>query len=217
MEELIKYKAFQNLEDFEEFKDILSAQNIQFDTEDYPINYIADKTNNNFNHEYVIKLKKDDFEKADKLQIEIAETEIKNVDPDYYLFDYSIDELRNIIKEKDAWNSFDVTLAMKILRDKGVELSEEDLAAMESERLTQLSEPDKKTSFWVTLGYLSAILGGIFGILIGTHLANHKRILPNGEKVFDYTESDRKHGKYILIISLIVILAGGLLRIIEAI
>lgn len=217
MEEYIKYQAFQNKLDFEDMTHLLKAQNIPFETEDYPINFIADKANNNFSHEYVIKLQKNDFVVADKIQEEIAEMQIKNVDPSYYLFEYSIDELKQILKEQDAWSTFDVSLTKRILKDKGIEISSDELSKMHKERIQQLSEPDKKQHLWIVLGYISALFGGAFGILIGWHLMNHKRILPNGEKIFDYSEFDRKHGKIIMYFGLIVLGISSLLRIIEII
>jgi len=217
MEEYIKYQVFQNKLEFEDLTNLLKTKNIPFETEDYPINFIADKTNNNFNHEYVIKLQKNDFVAANRIQEEIAELQIKNVDPSHYLFDFSIDELKNVVKEKDSWSSFDVSLAKKILKDRGFELTSDELSKMQTQRIQQLSEPDKRQSLWVILGYISAFFGGAFGIFIGWHLMNHKRILPNGEQVYDYSEIDRKHGKIIMYLGSIVLGAGTLLRMMEII
>lgn len=217
MEKFIRYQTFQNKEDFEYFTHILKTQKVSFEFEDYPINFIADKANNNFNHEWVIKLKKKDFEVANQIQTEIANESIKVVDPNYYLFEFTIDELKKVIQEKDAWSSFDVSLANKLLSEKGIVLSEQELTQMQTERINELSRPDEKTSLWVILGYISAIFGGLFGVFIGVHLMNHKRTLPNGDTIFDYSEKDRKHGKTILIISSIVIGIVTVLRLTEKI
>lgn len=124
----------------------MTTQKISFEFEDYPINFIADKTNNNFNHEWVVKLKKEDFEVANQIQTEITDESIKDVDPNYYLFEFTIDELKNVIQEKDAWSSFDVSLANKLLSEKGIVLSEQELIQMQTERINELSKPDEKTS-----------------------------------------------------------------------
>jgi len=217
MEDFIKYNTFQNKPDFEEFTSILEKEKILFETEDYAINFIADKMNNNFSHEYVVKLKKEDFKLADELQLKLAENQINNIDKSYYLFEYNSDELKKIIKEKDEWNIFDVLLAIKILKDRGIEISENELQEMQTERFKILSEPDKKTSLWVILGYISAFMGGAFGLFIGFHLMNHKRTLPNGDKIFDYSERDRKQGQIIVIISAIMFSLTLILRVLEII
>jgi len=69
----------------------------------------------------------------------------------------------------------------------------------------------------VIIGYISSLFGGAFGIFIGRHLMSHKRVLPNGDKVFDYSEKDRKHGKRIQYIGIIVFIALFILRFFEII
>lgn len=214
MEEFNTYQAFQSREDFEEIIEILNNNGIEFQTEDYPINFISDSANTSFSHEYLIKLKKGSFKKVDAILEKLSEREIKDVDPNYYLFDFNQDELINLLKEQDEWNKFDVTLAKKLLKDKGIQLSNEDLEKIKSERIQELSKPETKQSIWVIIGYISSILGGLFGILIGWHLMNHKRILPNGERIFDYSEKDRKHGKIIFLIGVVMFTIGITLRII---
>lgn len=84
---------------------------------------------------------------------------------------------------------------------------------MKRSRIEILSKPSKNQTLWVTIGYYTAFLGGIAGIIIGLHLSTHKRTLPNGDRVYDYSESDRKHGTRIFYIGLICLPVLFLLRI----
>ena len=44
------------------------------------------------------------------------------------------------------------------------------------------------------MGYFFTIIGGLLGIFIGYSLFTVKKTLPNGKKVYSYSENDRKHG-----------------------
>ena len=114
----------------------------------YPINFIADPINTSFSREYLIKLKKDSFEKVDILLEERSKIHIQEVEKDSYLFEYSDNELIDIIKNKDEWNSFDVSLAKNILKDKGIILSNEEIENFKTQRLNKLSEPEKSQNSW---------------------------------------------------------------------
>lgn len=217
MEDFIKYQSYNVESDFQEVIEILKLNNINYKTEDYPINFIADPSNTSFSHEYVVKLEKESFLKVEEILEDISKNQIQDVEKDYYLFEYSNDELIDIIKHQDEWNKFDVSLAKKILRDRGIEFSKEEITQFKFERIHKLSEAEKGQNMWVILGYIFSIFGGLFGILIGWHLENHKRILPNGEQVFDYSEKDRKHGKRILQIGIVVFTIEIVLRLIEII
>lgn len=217
MQEFSKYRTFQTKLEFDDFIRLLEKSAIAFRTEDYPVNFISDPSNTAFSHEYVVKLQKESFALAHKIEEQLAEEQIKNVEPDYYLFNFTDKELIQLIVEQDEWSPFDVVLAKKILEEKGINWSNEEVEEQKAERLNALSKPEKKQTFWVILGYISAIFGGAFGILIGWHLHSHKRTLPTGERVFDYCESDRKHGNRIRFIGIIILSLGLILRLFEII
>ncbi|KRT16676.1 hypothetical protein ASU31_07625 [Pedobacter ginsenosidimutans] len=60
---------------------------------------------------------------------------------------------------------------------------------------------DNSTRNYIYTGYLTAIFGGILGLVIGWDLMKKKRKLSTGEKVFSYSLTDRQHGARILILS----------------
>ncbi len=45
----------------------------------------------------------------------------------------------------------------------------------------------------------------IIGLFIGWHLMSYKKTLPDGERVYGYNETDRKHAKRIFYIGIVVL------------
>ena len=62
---------------------------------------------------------------------------------------------------------------------------------------------DNSTRNYIYTGYLTAIFGGILGLVIGWDLMSKKRTLSTGEKIFSYSLMDRQHGARILILAII--------------
>lgn len=188
---------------------LLEQNNIKYILEDSTINMPF--VNTDLAKIFIIKLKKDDFAKVESLQKEIALAEIEAVNKNHYLFDFSEEELIEIIKKPDEWNAFDILLAKKILKDRGIEISPETSESFKKERQEELEKPEKEALVWIYLGYIFASMGGALGILIGWTLWKLKKVLPNGDKVYTYTESDRKHGRRMFIIGIISLFFSGLI------
>jgi hypothetical protein len=56
----------------------------------------------------------------------------------------------------------------------------------------------KFQSTWVIAGYIFSLLGGVFGMIIGSILISAKTNLPDGSTRYVFNEKSRKHGKIIL-------------------
>ena len=162
--------------------------------------------------EYAIKLNKADFEKADDLLTEVSVNNIDAIDKDYYLFGFSNDELMEIVVKKDEWGNFDYLLAQKLLKDRGNEIQPEKLEKLRNERLETLAKPEKSQTAAIIAGYVFALLGGVFGIFIGWYLKSHKKTLPNGESVYNYSESDRRQGRRIFFLGIACLILGIFVR-----
>lgn len=86
---------------------------------------------------------------------------------------------------------------------------------MQDQRIEELAAPEEEHVAWVVFGYIAAVLGGLLGFIIGLSLMRNRKTLPNGERVYAYSEANRKHGRtivYIAVASLSVRLVWFVLR-----
>ena len=61
---------------------------------------------------------------------------------------------------------------------------------------------DKAPLWLLILGWVFALLGGLFGIFIGTYLISAKIVGFNGEKIFRYNGSARLQGLFMALLGL---------------
>jgi hypothetical protein len=202
-EDFITFQKFNDQYSAKQFGKLLSDQNIKYVLEDNSLSFDPTFANNNFGTEYCIKIKNDDFEKVNILLEEKSEIEISEIDKDYYLLSFSDEELIDVIAKSDEWNKFDVSLAKKLLRDRGQEITPLKIEEIKKQRITELSKPEKSQSGYIILGYITALLGGLLGVFVGWHLLTYKKVLPDGNRVYVYSENDRKQGNRILILGLV--------------
>lgn len=212
-EEFITFEKFNDQNSAREVGDLFAEQNIEFVLEDNSLSFDPTFANNGFGKEYCIKLKKSDFEKANKVLADISENEINEIDNDYYLLSFTDDELIEVITKSDEWNKFDISLAKKLLKDKGKEITPEKIEEIKRQRIIELSKPEEGQKGYIILGYITAFLGGLLGIFIGWHLLTYKKTLPNGNRIFAYSENDRKQGNRILTIGYIFLAFWLIIRI----
>lgn len=161
---------------------------------------------------YAVKISADDFEKANEFLIADESEDVSKIGSDYYLFAFTDDELLDVIAKADEWSSFDVVLSRKILAERGKVLSDETVTSLGKKRLEELRAPDTSQSGWIIIGYVVAFLGGLLGIFIGWHLMTYKKTLPDGERIYEYTDADRKSGKRIFYIGIVFLMLGIIYR-----
>lgn len=204
--EFVHYIKTTNKRNIDELISLAKENNIQYEVENYPEHYYVTYNVDINKLEYIFKIQQQDFLKLEKLELENSELLINNISNDYYLYHFSDIELKEVIQKSDEWSKLDFLLAQKILSSRGITIHENEIEEIKNQRITDLSEPENNQSIWVIFGYILAFLGGILGVIIGYHLVTHKRTLPNGERIFDYHEKDRKNGKIIFVIGTIVLL-----------
>lgn len=151
---------------------------------------------------YAVKIRSEDFELVNEILLQ-NEADAEPVDEgDYYLFDFTDEELKEVLEKADEWSPFDINLARKILADRGKPLSDSELHNLHNKRLEELKAPETSPKIWINIGYICAFMGGVLGLFIGWHLYTHKKTLPNGEKIYGYSKHDREHGKTIFYLAL---------------
>ncbi|MBD3582643.1 hypothetical protein [Flavobacterium selenitireducens] len=200
---------------FERFTHKHAAQALAKFFEENGIDYVVtDESPNldssftgNSENEFRVKLKPEDFERAHKLLEDSVLGDLEDLPQDYYLYSFSDKELFDVVSAKDEWSAFDFMLARKILKDRGKSVSEQELSEMNKARIEALSQPDKPDGFLNFIGWISVILGGVLGLLIGWYLSSHRKTLPNGQSVFAFSATDRNKGKAMFRWSIVSVIA----------
>lgn len=202
--EFITYQKFDDPALADDLAETLSGHNIPYQIEKETTGFDPSFVMNNAAVYYAVKVKSADFEKVNALLKEQVNVDADQVQQDHYLFSFTDNELKEVVTKADEWSPFDVVLARKILAERGINISDSEIQHINEERIEELKKPDKPQTTWIIIGYICAFAGGVFGIFIGWYLATGKKTLPDGERVFEYSESDRRHGKYIFYIGIVI-------------
>ncbi|MNQ83087.1 hypothetical protein D3C85_981570 [compost metagenome] len=202
-EEFITFEKFSNKNSADEFVKLIEEEKIEYFLENNSLSFDPTFANNGFGTEYCLKIKKEDFDRVNQILLEKSEKEINEIEKDYYLFTFSDEELIDVISKSDEWNAFDVSLAKKLLKEKGVDISSKRVEEIKEQRILELAKPEKNHLGFLIFGYISALFGGLWAIFIGWHLLTYKKTLPNGNRIYAYSKDDRKHGNRILITGIV--------------
>jgi hypothetical protein len=122
------------------------------------------------------------------------------VDPEYYLFQFTNEELLAILSAADDWGPFDYALAGRILTDRGHPLTTAQTTQMLVHRVAELSKPEPLSKKWLFLGYAFILFMPLASCILGGIIAYYKKTLPNGERVYAYGKADRSQGRVLFFI-----------------
>ena len=147
--------------------------------------------------EFHVLIPKDRFATAEAIAHRLAQDDIEQASKDHYLYDFTDDELGDVLRKRDAWSAFDFELAKKILLERGTILDESVISGWREDRMERLSRPDKAKWWWLAIGYASAFMGGFLAVIIGWYIMNGKKTLPDGSLVHAYGHSTNIHGQRI--------------------
>ncbi|MFY7815806.1 MAG: hypothetical protein ACOVRK_11545 [Chryseobacterium taeanense] len=201
--ELSVYRKFIYKDDALELAKILEENYFVYELTDNSSKLDANFGGDINTKQYELKIRKDDFIEVEKIEEDLVKNDLENVEKSYHLFDYSDEELIEIVTKKDEWNKFDYLLAQKILKERGKEINPELLNVINKQRIESLSVQEESPVWLIIIGYVSAFFAGFLGIFIGGYLMYYKKALPNGDRIYGFNRNDRSHGQNILIISAI--------------
>ncbi|WP_196885066.1 hypothetical protein [Aureivirga sp. CE67] len=203
-EEFRAFKKFQTVAEAKEVQKILEEQHIKsILTDDTPPVDVT-FTGSTLQYSAIIKIKESDFKRAKEALKEYTESYMDSIDKDYYLFQFTDEELYDVLLKYDEWSELDYLLAQKILKERGRKVDLKLLNGLRNKRMLDLAKPEKSQKTWIAAGYIFSLLGGIFGLIIGYSLMNSKKTLPNGKRVFSYSDHDRKHGVKIFYLGIVM-------------
>ena len=155
--------------------------------------------------EFHLKIPADQFQEAKQLMAIEAELYFDKLPPDYYLFEFTDNELLEVVHKPDEWSELDGAFAKKLLREREVFFDEEEIERTQKARYDQLATERKVPAEMLIRGYLMVFLGGFFGVMIGLRIWRGTRTIPDGRLVYEYNQAGRNHGKLMVIIGLLII------------
>ncbi len=203
-EAFLPIRNFSQEEQFMELLYILEEHDIPYQTEVYrqrldPISMVT------LAPEFIVKVQSAHFSEVyDLLNIQAARA-VAQADEDHYLFEFKDEELFDILASPDEWSAFDYQLARRILSERGIDIDAKLLDLLKKSRMEVLAQPEEKQAAYLSVAYLLAFLGGVVGIVIGWNMVNAQKTLPNGQQIYAYRESDRKHGRWIIALGLLML------------
>ncbi len=168
-----------------------------------------------FAHQFELFVSEDDLERAKSLCLELAQESLSDIDPDYFLFRYSNEELIDILRKRDEWSELDVLLSEKILKDRCVAISEEQLQHEREGILEEAREPEEIKQVWILVAYIFVFLSGFYGSFVGFSIWKATKKLPNGEKRPAYSDKARKHGFNIFVIGVVLFILTAIIRFLQ--
>lgn len=216
MEDLQPYQSYLSLEAAQPLLTILQQKDIPYEiVADSGRSEVFDPSfaNNASFSRVVVKLPPADFEWVRRLESEAHQPLMAEVDPNHYLFKFTDEELFDVLTKPEEWNSFDVSLAGQLLRERGRDVSADAVRMLRQHRNAELARPEESQNTWVMLGYVTAALGGVLGIFIGWHLYRHHKSLPDGRQVAAFSVSDQRHGFRIFVLGIIGLVLWTVVRV----
>ena len=202
-EDFTTYRKFTDQESAEDVCKLLKDNGIEYELSDSSHTYLKVIGYSQIDPGIVINIKSNDFKKADQILDSYYLKQIENVDKSHYVFEFSDDELKEIVRNPYDWGTLDFHLAKKLLKDKGFEFSENYIEDRKSEKIKELSQTKEVSTYKLILGYIFSIILPPVGLIIGLLIVNTKNVLPNGQKLHAYTTKSRTQGQIIITISTI--------------
>lgn len=225
MEELRQFRAFEEEAEAEALKVELEKAGIPAGiakVSNYLDSVIAGQLNSA--HQFILNLRPSDFTKAEALFDQMAQKDIEAIPEDYHLYEFSDEELMEIVDHPDDWSKLDYHLALSILKDRGKEVSTDYIESKKVESLVAQKSSQKVPLITILSGYilfLPAILSVFFDrpllligmawpIVLGIFLWTSKKTLKDGNRFFFYDKESRRHGMLLFILGSIALFAPTL-------
>jgi len=211
------YKTFMSREQAEEYIELLKKHDIQYSAESPELLITSVITGSGMLPKVVLKLHPSDFPNVDAL-IEQEIMASANVPENYYLRELDNNELQEVLEKPDEWSIQDVTMAKLILRERGINISNEEIQKLRDDRMRELHQGKKaKRSvmllyflavvvFSLLLGLIShwGIMSMLAGLGMGYYYAYDKSTDPDGNKYYTFEPTTRKYGQLILLVGGVV-------------
>jgi hypothetical protein len=159
-----------------------------------------------------IRIHQEDFEKVDKIVEDRANVELDQVDKDYFIFQFSNDELKEVLVKAQEWSPLDVALANKLLKERGVDFSREELDSLREKEVLESAQPRDMDKSTLILLYVCLLILPLVPAIGGPWVLIARKIDLLGNRVNTFTESSRRHGKILTVVGWLLVVVWVVLR-----
>ncbi len=154
-------------------------------------------------HSIIILLKPEDHLRVDDLIEKRANSELENIDKDYFIFSFDNEELREVVIKSHEWTPLDVALAIKLLKERGETVAPEEIKKERALAVEESSKPESIGKPILALLYILALFTSFISIIAGILYMTSRKTNSAGDRVPKYDKSTRQHGLYLVLLSLI--------------
>ena len=199
MSELLTFSRFHSQQEAQELISLLENRGIEF-----KIDFEKDLLDKIYTGEsqdpmIAVKIPEERFEELNTILLSQAQTQLTDIDPNYYLFSFSDSELIEVLNNRNDWNHLDQALAHQLLSERKIAIP--DLSKKSKD--TKSYVPLHLESSWIIAQYLLTLLLPYVGIIIGLATLFAYKTLSSGKKMKMYNEPTRNHAKIMLALGII--------------
>lgn len=121
---------------------------------------------------------------------------------------HATEALKDLIREPLTLEKTDLEAIILELSERGITISEAELDKFRHAHKMRLSLGKPAPAGLIAAGFLTALLGGVLGLIIGFRLVYLTDIYPAGEEFYHYNSQSRSTGKLILTLASISFASG---------
>jgi hypothetical protein len=175
-----------------------------------------------YGNAFLLKIPSISFTDADRILEEQIIINLDEVDKEYLLLSFTNEELIDVLKHKSDWGIYNYKLAERLLSDRNVVISKDEIELARENQLIENASPIGMNSFWIILAYLLiatafcsyiaqfniviALTPLLFVIVFGYTLYFSKNTLSNGKRYPTYLNALRLHGIVFILSGIILVL-----------
>lgn len=208
----IVFKTLSNIDEAEKIGEQFNLHQIAYEIESPPQlldrNFIGEQPM----PEHYIKIRPSDFTRANEIVDDLYKNIAATVGKDYYLFDFSDEQILDVANHKTEWGDLNYYVALEILAKRGITYDKQLTNVLEEEAAAIAPHSAKPiylvlvyimlaASFIVPYPYLS-----IGGLIAGLFLYGANKTLRNGTRIPYYDTNGRKNGIFMITIAALSIL-----------
>ena len=208
----IVFRTLTNIKEAEKIGEQLALHHIAYEIESPPQlldrNFIGEQPM----PEHYLKIQSADFVKANEIVDNLYRAFATTVEDDYYLFDFSIEQLKEVIGNRNEWGDLNYHLALVLLEKKAATGTDIQFAANPEQNIIEVIQPVPVSIWILATGYFCLLIPpflygypAVGSLFIGWFIVGASKTSSTGVKYPIYNKASRIHGKVMIILSVIII------------